>query len=91
MLIYLRKYFISENYETKGAKFTNILIFIGAWSTLKVPMFLFEMSALGYNFAITRWIASLIGVIFMAFIIDKMTLKEEKKEIYKKHNEDMTR
>ncbi len=26
----------------KGAKFSNVLIFIGAWSTTKIPMFLFR-------------------------------------------------
>lgn len=33
----------------KGASFSIILIFIGAWSTTKIPMLLFEMKALGYR------------------------------------------
>jgi uncharacterized membrane protein YraQ (UPF0718 family) len=36
----------------KGASFSNILIFIGAWSTTKIPMLLFEMKALGFRFAL---------------------------------------
>ena len=38
----------------KGASFWNILIFIGAWSTTKIPMFLFELNALGARFAVGR-------------------------------------
>ncbi|HHY46175.1 MAG TPA: permease [Firmicutes bacterium] len=71
----------------KGAKFSNILIFIGAWSTLKVPMFLFEASALGARFAVTRWIVSLTGIVFMTLIIDRIVTKEEKAAIYHRHGE----
>jgi len=38
----------------KGAKFSNILIFIGAWSTTKVPMFLFETASMGWRFSVIR-------------------------------------
>lgn len=69
----------------KGTKFSNILIFIGSWSTLKIPMFLFEISALGYKFAVTRWIVGVVGIIFIAALIDRRVLPEEKEEIYKKH------
>ncbi|MDI3533833.1 MAG: hypothetical protein PWQ82_198 [Thermosediminibacterales bacterium] len=69
----------------KGAKFSNILIFLGAWSTMKIPMFLFEMSSLGVKFAVTRWLVNLVGIILMAIIIDKMINRNEKLEIYKKH------
>jgi uncharacterized membrane protein YraQ (UPF0718 family) len=69
----------------KGAKFSNILIFLGAWSTLKIPMFLFEMSALGYEFAVTRWIVDVAGVIIISALIDRLMSIEEKKEIYQKH------
>jgi uncharacterized membrane protein YraQ (UPF0718 family) len=69
----------------KGAKFSNIIIFLGAWSTMKIPMFLFEMSSLGAKFAITRWLVDLVGIIIMALVIDKLVSDEEKREIYKKH------
>ena len=31
----------------KGASLMNVLIFLGAWSTTKIPMLLFEISAMG--------------------------------------------
>ncbi|NPV52668.1 MAG: permease [Firmicutes bacterium] len=71
----------------KGAKFSNVIIFIGAWSTLKIPMFLFEVSALGAAFALTRWIVSVTGIILMTVIIDRLVTQEEKSKIYQKHQE----
>ena len=55
----------------KGVKFRNILIFLGAWSTMKIPMLLFEISSLGREFALTRYFLSLIGILLMAFLIDR--------------------
>ncbi|HHW03988.1 MAG TPA: permease [Thermoanaerobacterales bacterium] len=72
----------------KGARFSNILIFLGAWSTLKIPMFLFEISSLGVKFAVTRWLVDIIGVILMALVIDRLISGDEKLEIYRKHAEE---
>jgi len=66
----------------KGVKFMNILIFIGAWSTTKIPMFLFEIAALGNNFAITRLLVDIPGIIVIAFIISRFISKKEVEEIY---------
>ncbi|MDF2685335.1 MAG: putative permease [Clostridia bacterium] len=44
---------VAAVFMKKGVKFSNILIFIGAWSTTKIPMVLFEVSSLGFKFAIT--------------------------------------
>jgi uncharacterized membrane protein YraQ (UPF0718 family) len=66
----------------KGARFSNILIFIGAWSTTKIPMFLFEMAALGRTFALTRLMINIPGIIIIAILVEKMLKKEEITEIY---------
>lgn len=68
----------------KGARLFNIFIFLGSWSTLKIPLFLFESSAMGLNFAIYRALLNLPGIILIAFILDKNIRKEEKEEIYAK-------
>lgn len=73
---------VAEVMIKKGAKFSNILIFLGAWSTLKIPMFLFEMTSLGTKFAVTRWIVDVIGIILIAVLIDKLINSEEKQRIY---------
>ena len=69
----------------KGAGFINVMIFIGAWSTLKIPMFLFETQFLGLEFSVTRWICSLAGIVLIAFVIDRLQSEEEKQSIYAKH------
>lgn len=66
----------------KGARFSNVMMFIGAWSTTKIPMFLFEMASLGKTFAFTRLLVDIPGIIIIAFIIEKMMKKEEIENIY---------
>jgi len=68
----------------KGAKFSNILIFIGAWSTTKVPMFLFETASLGWRFSVTRLIMSIFGVITIGYMIELFISKKEKEDLYNK-------
>lgn len=66
----------------KGASFTNILIFIGAWSTTKIPMLLFEISALGPRFALSRLAIDIVGIIVIAFAIKAVLPKKEVARLY---------
>ncbi len=68
----------------KGASFVNVMIFIGAWSTLKVPMFLFETASLGSVFSVTRWVSSLVMVTAIALALNAITSSKEKEEILEK-------
>lgn len=74
---------VAAVFMKKGVKFTNILIFIGAWSTTKIPMLLFEISALGKSFAITRLLIDIPGIIIIAYILSAFVSKDEIKELYK--------
>ncbi|PRR80451.1 permease [Clostridium vincentii] len=74
---------VAAVFMKKGVKFTNILIFIGAWSTTKIPMLLFEISALGKTFALTRLAIDIPGIIIIAYILAAFTSKDEIKKIYK--------
>ena len=71
----------------KGASFFNILIFIGAWSTTKIPMFLFELKSLGVPFALTRLAINIPGIIILAKLISSLLKKEELEILYKKAEE----
>lgn len=75
---------VAAVFMKKGVKFMNILIFIGAWSTTKIPMLLFEMAALGNKFAISRLLIDIPGIIIMAFILSKMISKKEVEALYEK-------
>ncbi len=68
----------------KGVKFTNIMIFIGAWSTTKIPMFLFEVTSLGMQFAVTRFLINIPGIIIIAAILAAMVSKKEVQQVYAK-------
>lgn len=65
----------------KGASFFNVMVFVGAWSTLKVPMFLFETASLGARFSVTRWLLNVPLLIAIAWLVDRSKSAEEKAEI----------
>jgi uncharacterized membrane protein YraQ (UPF0718 family) len=52
----------------KGSSFTNVLILMGAWSTTKLPMLMFEAASLGIEFTVLRFGLNLIGILGIAFI-----------------------
>lgn len=66
----------------KGASFDNILIFVGAWSTTKIPMLLFESSALGPRFALSRLAIDIVGIILIAQALKAMLPKEEIQRLF---------
>lgn len=68
----------------KGSTIKNVMIFTGAWASTKVPMLLIEIYSLGVKFTITRLIVEIIGIIIVAYIIERSLSKEEKFLIYKR-------
>lgn len=66
----------------KGASFDNILIFIGAWSTTKIPMLLFESSALGPRFALSRLAIDIVGIFLIAQALKAILSKGEIQRLY---------
>ncbi|MBU4485925.1 MAG: permease [Candidatus Delongbacteria bacterium] len=68
----------------KSSKFSNVIIFLGAWSTTKVPMLIFEASSMGVKFTVLRFLLNLPVIVLIAVIMEKMLSKEEKTEIYEK-------
>ncbi|TDA69972.1 MAG: permease [Clostridia bacterium] len=69
----------------KGAKFSNVMVLLYSWSTLKLPMFLFETSALGAQFSVTRMLINIPGVIVMAWLTSRLIPYAEQEAIYQKH------
>lgn len=66
----------------KGARYSNVLLFIGAWSTTKIPMILFEISSLGLKFALTRLAVSLIGIFSISYVVNKIMSRKETDALY---------
>lgn len=82
---------VAAVFMKKGVKFSNILIFIGAWSTTKIPMLLFEISALGAKFALTRLLVDIPGIIIIAFVLSKLISKDDVKKIYEMAENNMNK
>jgi uncharacterized membrane protein YraQ (UPF0718 family) len=66
----------------KGRKFSNVLIFIGAWSTTKIPMLLFEATAMGWRFTALRFLINIPGIALIAYVTEKFLNENEKQYIY---------
>lgn len=66
----------------KGVKFSNILIFLGAWSTTKIPTLVFEISTLGPRFTITRLIVNIMGVIAISYLLTYFHSEDQIRQIY---------
>jgi len=75
---------VAAVFMKKGVSFLNIMIFIGAWSTTKIPMVLFEVASLGSLFAFTRLMVNIPGILIIAFILMTFTRDEERKELYER-------
>ena len=68
----------------KGGKFSNVLILIGAWSTVKIPVLLYEASAMGWAFTLTRFLTNLPGIALIAYVTERLLSEGEKQEIYRR-------
>ena len=66
----------------KGSKFSNVLIFIGAWSTTKIPLLLFETSSMGWRFMLTRFLIDIPVIAIIAYATEKLINEKEKQYIY---------
>lgn len=61
----------------KGSSIFNIFIFLGAWSTTKIPMLTFEAANLGIPFMAVRLMLSVIGIVLIATILDRTVSEED--------------
>jgi len=68
----------------KHVKFSNIIILIGASAAIRIPMFLFEISSLGYKFALVRLVLNILVVILIAYTMGILIKKDEIAALYKK-------
>lgn len=68
----------------KGSSFHNVLILIGAWSTTKIPLLIFEASSMGLEFTILRFSLNLLGIWGIAFISEKLLSEKDEAEIHQR-------
>ncbi|MDN5352836.1 MAG: hypothetical protein PWQ12_1757 [Clostridiales bacterium] len=58
--------------RSKGAGISNITIILSAWAVVKVPMLITEAKFLGPTFMITRWILTVIAILIMGRLTERL-------------------
>jgi uncharacterized membrane protein YraQ (UPF0718 family) len=71
----------------KGSSFRNILVLLGAWSTTKLPMLMFESASMGPMFTLTRFVINLFGIMAIALISEKVLSEKTMHSIAQRHFE----
>ncbi|MFO7951521.1 MAG: permease, partial [Bacillota bacterium] len=56
----------------KGARLSNIVIFLGAWAAIKIPQLIAEAQFLGPEFTALRIVLTLSAVILIGQIIERL-------------------
>lgn len=60
----------------KGAKLSNVIFFLGVWSSTKLPILLFEAVSLGINFTLIHIAVSVPLYLLTAFYIERSVSPE---------------
>ncbi|GAA0070562.1 permease [Clostridium sardiniense] len=66
----------------KGAKFSNIIIFMNSWCVTKISTLLFEISSLGFKFTFIRLLIDIPGVILMGYLVYYFMDKKSLENVY---------
>lgn len=66
----------------KGSKFSNVMILIGAWSTTKIPLLLFEASSMGWTFMLLRLALNLPVIFLLAWLVEKSMPPQHLQALY---------
>lgn len=63
---------VAISMRNKGARTANLVIFLGAWSTIKIPMLILESNFLGMRFALWRFLITVPLLIVMGHVMEKI-------------------
>jgi uncharacterized membrane protein YraQ (UPF0718 family) len=63
---------IAVSLQRKGARLANLVIFLGTWATIKIPMLLLESRFVGLRFALVRLALTVPGVLAMGFLMERL-------------------
>jgi len=64
----------------KGARISNIIIFLSAWACIKIPQEMVELQFLGPKFMAARLILTIIFVVIMGVSIERLIEWSDKKQ-----------
>lgn len=78
---------VASVFMRKGVKFSNILVFLGAWSTTKIPLILFELQSLGIRFTLSRLALNIPGILIIAYTLSNMVSEDQLHAMYERNAE----
>ena len=65
----------------KGARVSNMVIFMGSWGALKIPQLIVEVKFLGLPFTALRFILTLLALILIGMLIEYLLLNHPDKAL----------
>lgn len=65
----------------KGARLANVFLFLGAWTSVKLPIFMFEWANLGGKFTSIHVLTSLMVYVVGGLIIEKALTPDNREDI----------
>ncbi|MFR1478966.1 MAG: permease [Hydrogeniiclostridium mannosilyticum] len=72
---------VAEVLLKKGSRISNVLLFLCASASIRIPLLLFEISSLGWRFTLVRFGLNVLVVIAIAFVIEKRLTAADKEMI----------
>ena len=61
---------IAISLRNKGARVANVVIFLGTWAAIKIPMIIMESSFIGLRFALLRLMFTVPCVLAAGYLIE---------------------
>ncbi|HHX92693.1 MAG TPA: permease [Clostridiales bacterium] len=61
----------------RGASISNIVILLGAWAVIKIPMLANEARFLGPKFMVARWVLTVISIFIMGQIVQVFVKRDD--------------
>ncbi len=66
---------IASTLLKRGARILNIVVFLTAWSCIKIPQEIVEIEFLGFRFMLTRLFLTILFAILMGFVIERILVR----------------
>ncbi len=69
---------LASSLLNKGARMSNIVIFLGSWAALKIPQLLVEIKFLGVSFTILRFVLTFTSIVIIGLFMEHIFKRKSK-------------
>lgn len=63
---------VAVSLQAKGARLANIVIFLGTWATIKIPMIMMESSFISLRFALLRLLFTIPCIMAAGYLMERL-------------------